>query len=899
MSEAANSLTPSRRTRIPVLPAVCAFALGIGLDHLLGEQLPGGLKFWWLACLGLLAVWSVCGRQKSASTLATGVLLLGVCSAGGFWQHLHWHVSVANDIGRYAGETPQPFDLEVVITTAPQVRLASLPRFATAWPEEDKTRLTGRVLGFYREGELLPASGTVVITVAGWADQWSVGEQVRVRGSLRRLSPPRNPASYHFAHAARRRGIRHAITCRSPEALTASTHQSTEVTPPRWNRTQHSLGLWISRLRNHVRAVFADQLSPASAGLAGALILGERDRLEDETRQFFQFSGLMHLLSISGLHVGLIGWLFFQWGRWGNLSPARLAWLTLAGMTLCLLLAEIRPPVLRAWLIGAVVVLGWRCGRGISLTHSLPVAAWILLLINPSWLFDTGAQLSFMAMFAILIGARLFPAGLGNQHSLQETDSLESPDTWWHAGRLRLQRLAWQGFLISLTITLLALPLLGWSFHRVTLAGIPATLICLPLLTVLLGLLLLLPVVAVCLPMLAPVIAVPTDFLLATLQAIATRFSEFSLLTWPAPRPPLFAVCLLYLAGGCGWILWCKRSPKTLSRKATDNSSETAASTAETPAALSPQDSTRDRLAGFAWLVPRSRAFPLLVWTLCLIPVFEGPRWARWLGYGMMECRVLSVGHGNACLLRTAGGECLLLDAGSMENGQIAADIILANLADMGVDRLAAIAISHTDADHLNAIPFLLERIPVRALWLNPVGLTPHHSGMRAIMEQVFDRETQLQILQPGDRMHVDGIDCEVVHSPSHPGEAYVSDNAASVVVEARVQGRRLLFTGDISGAGQQELMQRVSGPFDLLLAPHHGSLKDNSPEFAAWAGPHFVAVSCGFSVSREALRQNYGSPPLLFTTEGAIRFLISPQGTLTPQQWAPEQRWKPIPPSP
>lgn len=899
MSEAANSLTPARQTRIPVLPAVCAFAWGISLDHWLGEQLPGGLTFWWLACLGLLTAWFASRWLRSWSTAATVALLLSLCAAGGYWHHLHWHVTAADDIGRYAEEAPQPFDLEVILTSAPQVHRASLPRFATAWPEEDKTRMTGRVLGFYRGGELQPASGTVSITVAGLADQWSVGEQVRVRGSLRRLSPPRNPASYHFAHAARRRGIRHAITCRTPEALTASTDQSTRVTTPLRSQARHSLGMWVNRVRSHVRTVFAEQLSAPSAGLAGALILGERDRLEDETRHIFQFSGLMHLLSISGLHVGLIGWLFFQWGRWGNLSPARLAGLTLAGMTLCLLLAEIRPPVLRAWLIGFVVVLGWRWGRGISLTHSLPVAAWILLLVNPSWLFDTGAQLSFMAMFAILIGSRLFPTWLGNPSAGEETEPLATWADWAWAGALQLRRLAWQGFLNSLTITLLALPLLGWSFHRVTLAGIPATLICLPLLTLLLGLLLLLPVVATCLPGIAPVIATPTEFLLTTLQAVAVRFSEFSLLTWPAPRPPLFAVCLLYLLGGCGWILWCKRLPLTHPQRESPHSTADSASTAsaaDTTADSESQQRVHDRPVGFAWLVPKSRALPLLIWTLCLIPLFEGGRWARWLGLGTVECRVLSVGHGNACLLRTAGGECLLLDAGSMENGQIAADIILANLADMGVDRLAAISISHTDADHLNAIPFLLERIPVRALWLNPVGLTPHHSGMRAIMEQVFDRETQLQILQPGDRMNVDGIDCEVVHSPTHPGEAYVSDNAASVVVEARVQGRRLLFTGDISGAGQQELMQRVTGPFDLLLAPHHGSLKDNTPAFAAWAQPHLVAVSCGFSVPREALQQTYDSQPLLFTTDGAIRLLISRQGTLTPQQWAPEQRWKTTP---
>ncbi len=838
----------SHRERSPAFPVAVCFAAGIALDRWLLSGLGCTTPPLLLAAGLLLLCWFALRRRSGR--LASLLLLLAVVGTGSVWHHRFWQEAAADDIGRYVTEAPRPFDFDVVLESAGQIREASLPRFATAWPDEEKTRFTGRVIGFRQSRQLIPASGKVLITVVGVATGYGPGDRVRIRGTLRQLAPPRNPASFHFAHAQRQQGIRIACACRTPEAI---------VRVPASSPGMGSLvSSWLAALRGGIRGVYASHLSPEVVGIANALVLGERDRLEDETRQNFQQSGMMHMLSISGLHVGLVGLLFFLCGRAANFSPASLAGLTLAGMTLCLLLAEARPPVLRAWLVGMVVVAGWRCGRRVRLSQSLALSAWLLLIVNPSWLFDTGAQLSILAIVAICLSASMLPAWFrGNEASngVPEPEDLAGVAKGSGFELLGvLSRGVGQALFLSLMITLLALPLLGHAFHRVTLAGIPASLVALPLLTVLLGLLLLLAVVGACSTWLASLIAWPVQQLLELLRGIAGQFADAALLTWPSPRPDFTALCLLY---ACGIILLLATS-------------------------------LRGR---------RVALLPLIAWTLLLPAVIEGPRGLAGPWGGSVECRVLSVGHGNACLLRSASGRCFLLDAGSMENGRVAADIILANLADMQADRIEAIIISHTDSDHLNAVPFLLERLPVRAVLLNPVGLNPAHGGMRAVVETAYSRGVSLRLLQPRDRIAVDdSLELFVLQGPSDPREGFGNDNADSLVVEARSHGRRLLFPGDVSGEGQQELTQRASGPFDLLVAPHHGSMKDNSPAFASWARPRAVCVSSGFSVVRESLRTSYGPEPLLlFTPDGALRTVISPGGTLRVDQWQREQRWRQV----
>jgi competence protein ComEC len=264
-------------------------------------------------------------------------------------------------------------------------------------------------------------------------------------------------------------------------------------------------------------------------------------------------------------------------------------------------------------------------------------------------------------------------------------------------------------------------------------------------------------------------------------------------------------------------------------------------------------------------------------------------------GSDQLECRALAVGHGNACVVKCPNGKTILIDAGSMENGQFAASIVQANLADMGADRLDAILLSHTDLDHINAIPFLIEQIPIREILLNPVGLNPQHPAMLAIASQAFERNIKLRTIRKDDLIKLDPeVAIRIKQCPNSPLEKTGNDNADSIVVEIEYHDKRLLFPGDLEDEGQTGLMQQASPGYDMLLAPHHGGKHENRPEFANWVNAKNVIVSTNDSKSRTRIETVYGpSRNIYFTSEGAIRILVSQEGHLKLSQWQPKQFWK------
>ena len=123
-----------------------------------------------------------------------------------------------------------------------------------------------------------------------------------------------------------------------------------------------------------------------------------------------------------------------------------------------------------------------------------------------------------------------------------------------------------------------------------------------------------------------------------------------------------------------------------------------------------------------------------------------------------------------------------------------------------------------------------------------------------------------------------------MVH-PAH-GADFEIDNEDSLVVGLGFSGRRILLTGDVEGVGQTELFQATSGPFDVLLAPHHGGRESNTVDLSLWAQPAVVISSCGRS-SAPFLKTIYPDSAIYETfVDGAVTVEISPDGDLAVERF-------------
>ena len=200
------------------------------------------------------------------------------------------------------------------------------------------------------------------------------------------------------------------------------------------------------------------------AGVAEAMTLGWRGDIDPKMNVTFRDSGIVHLLCVSGLHVGLlaalIGGLFFWVGkvRRGRILRGTAQLLALWGFAL---LSGFAPSTVRAALIFSLFAISNILARRTSSLNLLAAAAIIMLAVKPMLLFDVGWQLSFAAVAGILLAQPVIRA---------------------------FRNWLWQAATVSVAATLATFPIVTATFHRLPLYFLIANVVIVPLAGILLGL---------------------------------------------------------------------------------------------------------------------------------------------------------------------------------------------------------------------------------------------------------------------------------------------------------------------------------------------------------------------------------------------------------------------------
>lgn len=223
---------------------------------------------------------------------------------------------------------------------------------------------------------------------------------------LVRLLPPLAPAepgSYDFGRGPWFQGIGAVgFGLGKPQAARI------ETAPPVSVRFQ----AWVAGVRDGVARRIRQSLSEPAAGVAVALVTGDRSGVSPEIEESMRRSGLTHVLSISGLHMALVAGTLFALVR-GLLAlfpplalryPLKsLAALTaLAGSAFYLILSGNDVPAQRSFLMAALVLLGVMVGRPALSLRSVAVAAFLVLAIAPESVLEPGTQMSFAATLALV-----------------------------------------------------------------------------------------------------------------------------------------------------------------------------------------------------------------------------------------------------------------------------------------------------------------------------------------------------------------------------------------------------------------------------------------------------------------------------------------------------------------
>lgn len=277
------------------------------------------------------------------------------------------------------------------------------------------------------------------------------GDRVELTGRVRAPPGRRNPAGFDYRAYLAHRGIYGLVSVYEPANL------------ERLGPTRRG---WLARavfqpLRQTCHRRLGQHLRGRSLALASGLLLGERERLPRSLVNTLRDAGVLHILTVSGLHVGLVVGVILVVGRAVRVPLGCQVLLALCACFLYSGVAGSRAPVIRASVMAAVGLVGLLLERDTPGLNMLSVAALVLLLLRPAVLWDVGFQLSFAAVFGIVA---FFPI---------LRDSLRPLRRGWF-------RRPVDGLLVSLGAQLGVGPLVAYHFSTWTPVSLAANLLVLP-----------------------------------------------------------------------------------------------------------------------------------------------------------------------------------------------------------------------------------------------------------------------------------------------------------------------------------------------------------------------------------------------------------------------------------
>jgi competence protein ComEC len=289
---------------------------------------------------------------------------------------------------------------------------------------------------------------------------------------------------------------------------------------------------------------------------------------------------------------------------------------------------------------------------------------------------------------------------------------------------------------------------------------------------------------------------------------------------------------------------------------------------------------------GLMLVMVHGRALAPLRWqvaALCAwIVLGVVPPTARTWSRDALECSFVAVGHGACVVLEAPTGETVLYDAGALGAPEYATQTIASYLWHRGIRRIDGVVVSHADVDHYNAVPGLLERFPIGAVYVSPMmfdGIGASGSGPDVLRDAIQAAGVPIREVWSGDRLRVGReLALQVLHPPRQG--VVGTDNANSITLAVESGGRRVLLPGDLESPGLEDVMAELPYDCDVLLAPHHGSRRSDPPGFAAWSTPEWVVISGGGGDEVAPVVRTYeqaGASVTRTSDRGTVQFFIWP----------------------
>lgn len=679
---------------------------------------------------------------------------------------------------------------------------------------DDFIRAAVHVDSIWVNGNRYSATGKLLLS---WYDSGSLcyGDEIIAKGKLRRPARDRNPGEFNYREYLAVRNIY--------SLLSVQNRMNILVTDKK--QGNRLMQMFVIPCRRYC-IFYLEQLNDKRVtAFAKALLLGERGGLTSTTKDAFARAGIIHILAVSGLHVGFLLILltsFFQFIRLKN--PWRV-FVIIICLAFYVALTGFKVPVVRAGIMAVFLLGDSLLQRPGSSLNSMALAAFILLIIQPLHLFQAGFQLSFSAVCGILLAYHKFE----NCARRWLLKSEEKNSIHLYAVSL---------FLVSCSAQLATLPLTAYYFGRIPILALFVNLVALPLA----GLMVAMGFIA----LLFSSIIWPIGMMFGQVMWIGAKLlffisdttSSISFSSIAVKQPGLVAIVCYYLTIALFLFRYHRIFKKT---------------------------------AIYSILL----LLNYKVWTAALDK------------NSIMNITFLDVGQGDAAVIESNNGSVVVIDTGDAGEGFDCGESVLAPfLQRQGIQHIDLLILTHFHSDHTGGASYLLRHFNIDTLAMPQLF---EHDEFQKFVNLAKDCGTGVRSLYTGDVLFQYGKPLFLVLNPRLESidKGIENMNDISIVISCRYKSSSVLFSGDAEHFAEKEMM--VFQDFlksDVLKVGHHGSATASSRSFRKLVDAKWGIVSVGLfnrhglpSEKRLHQFQQEGTRILRTDKHGAVHLRLGDDG--------------------
>ncbi|WP_207661203.1 DNA internalization-related competence protein ComEC/Rec2 [Eubacterium ventriosum] len=542
-------------------------------------------------------------------------------------------------------------------------------------------------------------------------------------------------------------------------------------------------------------------------GIIGAIILGDKTDLDSDIKELYSVSGIAHILAISGLHISFIGMAIYR------LLRRRFRFLFSAAVSIPVVLSfgimsGFGISTIRAIIMFILKIIGEVLGRKYDAITAISLAGLVLLVQNPFVVCNSGFQMSFGAIIAIVLILPIVEEILNTDNKIIKVISA------------------------NFTISLVMNPILAWNYYELPTFSFLLNIVVVPLMSVVI-VSSIVGIFCSCIMFgFGKVVIFPGCGILELYTFLCNIINKSSVASIVVGQPKVTIIIVYYAI-----LLVVLFGLKNIRTKYTRAEKERNIIKKETGLVLEKKAKKERRIKGQNVKLRLACIVGFLLLN-CLIYYIPNP------GFYIT---FISVGQGDGILIHGDNGTKVMVDGGSTSEKQVAKNCIVPYLKAEGIGTIDYSIITHTDKDHISGILEILEnnnsnRIRIKNLVMPDINMKD--DTYNELIEKAKLKKINVLYIKKGDTLSLGKTKIKCIYPETTTTASDKNDYCTVLSVKNKTS--KILLTGDISKEIEEKIKDDIEENYTVLKVAHHGSNYSSSEKFLKKVNPKYSIISVG-----------------------------------------------------